>query len=191
MRKIYSLLIAALFLTVLNIAAPAQAKELAAPQTPAEVTGTWLFDLECACDGLSAKGNLPMAIDLPEIARSLEGANTQAPFNAVGTFNADGTFAENTFVEYLSPQTTAARGVWEKVSARQVAVTLYGIVIGSSGQPEFQGTYRVRWNLYFNQRADRLSGPYTVDVYAPDGSLIFSFNGTSEGRRATSERLLP
>jgi hypothetical protein len=189
-KKIYSILIAALFLTVLNFAAAAQAKELVPPQgAGTDVTGTWLFDLECSCEGLAARGSLPMAVNLPQIARSLTDPDNQAPFNAVGTFNSDGTFAENTFVEYLAPQTTAARGVWEKVSSRQVAVTLYGIIIGSSAQPEFQGTYRVRWNLFVNQRADRLSGPYTVDIFAPDGSLLFSFNGTSEGRRARSERL--
>jgi hypothetical protein len=187
-KKLYTLVIAALFLTVLNFAATAQTKDIVAPQS-FDVTGTWLFDLECNCEGIAAKGNLPMALNLPSLTKSLTEPDTLAPFNAVGTFNSDGTFAENTFVEYLSPQTTAARGVWERVSSRQVAVTLYGIIIGSSSQPEFQGTYKVRWNLYANQRGDRLSGPYVVDIYAPDGSLLFSFGGTSEGRRARSERL--
>jgi hypothetical protein len=186
-RKIYSILIATLFLTVFSIGAEAQSKDFTSLQS-ADITGTWLLDIECDC-GSAAKANLPLLSKFAAMQKALTEPDSLEPFNAVSTFNSDGTFSENTFVDYVPPQATPARGVWERTGARQFAITFYGVIYGSSAEPEFQGTYKVRWKVSINQRGDRLSGPYLADIYAPDGSAVFSFGGTAEGRRAKVERL--
>jgi hypothetical protein len=186
-KKIYSIFIAALFLMVLNLAATAQAKDFSPLNRP-DLTGTWLLDIECDC-GAAAKANMPMINKVMGSNKALTELNTQEPFNAVSTFNSDGTFSENTFADYLAPQGTPARGVWERINDRQFAVTFYGVLVGSVTDPEFQGTYKVRWKVTINSRGEHLSGPYVADIYAPDGSAVFSFGGTAEGRRARVERL--
>jgi hypothetical protein len=186
-KNIYSFLIAALITGILCIGAAAQTSELG-NNLNGDLTGSWLVDIACTC-GKAAKGDITAADKYAGIAKALTEPNTQAPFNAVASFSADGTFSENAFVDYLAPQGTPARGVWERVGGREFAVTFFGVIYGTAAEPEFQGTYKVRWKIFLGQRGETFSGPYRADVFAPDGSLLFSFDGTASARRAKVERL--
>ena len=172
-------LIAAVFVAMLSTTTFAQDQKISSRN---DITGTWLVNVQL--DAATANINVDVIKKFPKPAQMLSGESTQAPFTIVETFHSDGTFSENSLLDYLPPQSTPGLGVWERTGMREFASTLYAVIIGSSSNPEFQGTLRVRSKLTLNQRGDQFSGTGRAEIFDPDGNLVFSFDGPVEGRRA-------
>ncbi len=195
-KSLYFALLLALSAALLTTTSLAQEKlgiTKAAAKKRNDLTGTWLVNLDCGCGSASPNANSAMIEKFSQLqkANTLERSEvaTLAPFNTVETFHADGTFAENSLVDYIAPQGTPGRGLWERTGNGEFALTFYAVLIGSSTNPQFQGTYRVRSKLFTNEAGDQFSGTGRVEIFDPEGNLIFSFDAPVQGRRAPLEPL--
>lgn len=185
-RKLFRALCAAAFFATLALAAAAQtpsdeAKSKDSGKSP-DITGTWLVNL-------SLNSGADAAAASQRTAQQPSGARTQAPFVAVETFHPDGTFIETSLTDYLPPQGPPGQGVWAKTGAREFALTIYGVTVGDVTNPQFQGTYKVRSRLTLNRAGDEFGGPFTIEIFDPSGALVFTLEGTAQGRRARVEPL--
>jgi len=142
-----------------------------------DITGAWLVNLN-----INGAANDSAASQ--RLTQTPSGVRTQAPFIAVETFHSDGTFTETSLTDYLPPAGPPGQGVWVKTGAREFALTIYGVTVGDLTNPQFQGTYKVRSKLTLNRSGEEFSGPFTVEIYDPTGTLLFTFDGTAQGRRA-------
>jgi hypothetical protein len=172
-------LVASLILTAAAQNAGVESKPKDSGKGP-DITGTWLVNLDVGGGGAAAQ---------QQTAPQPAGARTQAPFIAVETFHADGSFIETSLTDYLPPQGPPGQGVWERTGAREFALTIYGVTVGEVSNPQFQGTYKVRSKLTLNRAGDEFSGPFTIEIYDPAGSLAFTLEGTAQGRRARVDPL--
>lgn len=148
----------------------------------ADITGAWLVNLSLD------SGPAPAA-QAQQPARQPDGARTQAPFVAVETFHADGTFMETSLTDYLPPQGPPGQGVWERTGEREFALTIYGVTVGDVVNPQFQGTYKVRSKLKLDRAGEEFSGPFVIEIYDPAGALAATLEGSARGRRAHVEPL--
>jgi hypothetical protein len=121
--------------------------------------------------------------------RGLADTNTQAPFTGVETFHSDGTVAEVSITDYIPPQATPGLGLWERTGEGEFALNFYGVVIGSTINPEFQGTYKVLSKLTTNNKGDEFNGPAKIEIFDPAGNLVVTLDATAQGRRAVLEPL--
>jgi len=163
-----------------------------------DLTGTWLvninFNLGDAAANPAASKFLRMArthtpaSQAEDVAVPLDAAPTQAPFNTLFTFHSEGTFAENSQIDFVAPPGTPGRGLWEKLGDGEFSVTGYGVLIDGFDTAGFAGTYRERARLKVNSSANQFTGTAFVEIFDTAGNFVFSFDGTYEGRRAT---LLP
>ena len=197
-HKLFSatLLIAGLVMAM-AISSPAQTA-FGKSKKQTDLTGTWLvnihFNLGDAAANPAAGKFLRMArthtpaSPAETTAVPLDTAPTQAPFNTLFTFHSEGTFAENSQIDFLPPPGTPGRGLWEKISNSEFSVTGYGVLIDGFDTAGFAGTYRERARLLVNGSADQFTGTALVEIFDAAGNFVFSFDGTYEGRRAT---LLP
>lgn len=152
-----------------------------------DLTGTWLVDVQINESKAGIKeGVSNKAFQLPQVVSS---TTALAPFNALETFHSDGTFTENSFADYVAPQSTPGHGLWALTGNGEFALTFYGAFIGSVIDPQPQGTYKVRSKLTTNEAGDQFSGPFIIDIFDPSGNLVFSLDGTVQARRASLESL--
>jgi hypothetical protein len=180
----------------LTVGSPAQNLSGKAAKKRNDLTGTWLVNIEfnfgdTAADSAAASkfGSkfLRMARTVPPTAQAQSPADTptQAPFNTLITFHTDGTFTENSQLDYAPPPpTTPGHGVWEKSGDGEFAATLYGVAIDGFDTANLAGTYRERIRLNTNSAGDQFTGTAAVEIFDTTGALVFSFTGTFEGRRA-------
>lgn len=180
MKKIKFGLSTMALLILLVTTAAAQESRLKETGTRADITGTWLVNLNINGGASPASS---------QTSQQPAGAATQAPFIAVETFHADGTFIETSLIDYLPPQGPPGQGVWERTGSREFALTIYGVTIGDLTNPQFQGTYKVHSKLTLNRAGDKFSGPFTIEIFDPSGGLVTTLAGTAEGRRARVEPL--
>jgi hypothetical protein len=104
-----------------------------------------------------------------------------APFEALHTFNADGTFVETSSL--LATLTEGpAHGVWEGEKP-YFSLTFQLFVFDDKQQPA--GMVRVRNTIIVtDQENTRFTARYAVDFIAPDGTVEMNIDtGTYEGRR--------
>jgi hypothetical protein len=148
-----------------------------------DLTGTWLANLQIpgGTTAATAKPN-----EFPQMARLFQAPNTQAAFTLVETFHSDGTYAEESLFDFIPPpQSTPGLGVWERTKGHVFAATHYGVIIGSSSNADFQGTYRTRQRLRLSRDGDSFTGTGRIEIFDPNGNLIFSLDGILvEGKRA-------
>ena len=146
-----------------------------------DLTGTWLATIEFP--GGATTDNAKLAAEFPQMFRL---PTTQAPFTLVEAFHSDGTYAEHSLFDFIPPpQSTPGLGVWERTKGRVFAATHYGVIIGSSNNADFEGTYRTRQKLTLSRDGERFTGTGRIEVFDPSGNLIFALDGiTVEGRRA-------
>ncbi|MCA1639896.1 MAG: hypothetical protein LC768_16480 [Acidobacteria bacterium] len=111
------------------------------------------------------------------------------PFRVLMTFTKDGGFVGtgdgDNFVGG-SPQ----HGVWERVGGREsrrFAVTFYQLYYAPNSSPT--GLHKIRQTVILSRSGDTWQGPGTVDIFAPDGTLVFSGAATATARRIQSEPL--
>jgi hypothetical protein len=74
-------------------------------------------------------------------------------------------------------------GQWRRIGDRQFAVTFVGVVFGAPGTG-IVSTYKVRATLTLSQDGQTSSGPFLTEVFALDGTLLFSATG-----RVTRQRI--
>jgi hypothetical protein len=79
-------------------------------------------------------------------------------------------------------------GQWVRTGNRSFAVTFVGqgfdLATGA-----INSTYKVRANVTLSQDLQQFSGPFVTDIFALDGTLIFSANGTVTADRVVVEPL--
>lgn len=180
-----ALLAAAALLATLSLTAAAQtvgdgARSRDAVTNP-DITGTWLVNLQTN-SGANAVATARQPVNF-------FGARTQAPFIAVETFHSDGTFLETSLTDFSPPAGSAGQGVWAKTGTREFALTFYGVTIGDVTNPQLLGTYKVRSKLTLSLTGDEFEGPFTIEGYDTSGALLFTVEGTAQGRRARLDPL--
>lgn len=150
--------------------------------TNPDIAGTWLVNLQTNFGANAANASQRQPVNF-------FGARTQAPFIAVETFHSDGTFLETSLTDFSPPAGTAGQGVWAKTGTREFALTFYGVTIGDVTSPQLQGTYKVRSKLTLSLTGDEFEGPFLIEIYDPSGALVFTIEGTAQGRRARLDPL--
>lgn len=152
-----------------------------------DLTGTWLVDVQLS--GETANTRPEIAGKFSQMIRGQADSNTQSPFTGVEIYHSDGTVQEVTLADYVPPQGTPGLGLWERTNDGEFAVNFYGVVIGSTVNPEFQGTYKVISKLTTNNKGDEFSGPAKIEIFDPAGNLVFTLDAIAQGRRAVLEPL--
>ena len=97
------------------------------------------------------------------------------PLQAMLTLSPGGGLIET---ESGSPGT--AQGSWEERGGGRLALTFQRFEFDEEGQPAGHIVVRAELNP---QAAGRLSGPFKVDVFDPEGNVVFSDSGTATAER--------
>lgn len=125
-----------------------------------------------------------------DITGSWEGVVTNLsggppPFRVLMTFTGVGGFVGSGDGDDSvgSPQ----YGVWERTGRRRFALTFRQLFSNSDGSSN--GSGRVRQTIIVSKSGDKWSGPFKVEIFAPDGTLMFSGDGTAQASRIQSEPL--
>jgi hypothetical protein len=79
-------------------------------------------------------------------------------------------------------------GQWRRIGPSEFAVTFIGVVFGPAGTG-ITNTYKVRATVYMSQDGQTASGPFLSEVFALDGTLLFSATGTVNQERVAVEPL--
>jgi hypothetical protein len=79
-------------------------------------------------------------------------------------------------------------GQWRRIGHGEFAVTFVGVSFGPAGTG-ITSTYKVRATLRLSQDRETSSGPFLTEVFALDGSLLFSATGTVTRKRVGVEPL--
>ena len=124
---------------------------------------------------------------------SWEGVVTNAPggpppFRVLMNFTADGGFTGSGDGDNSvgSPQ----YGVWERVgggNSRQFAATFRQLFYDANANPT--GSAKIRQTVILSRSGNTWQGPFKVEIFAPDGTLVFSGAGTARATRIQSEPL--
>jgi len=117
--------------------------------------------------------------------------NTQGgppPFRVLMNFTADGGFTGSGDGDNSvgSPQ----YGVWERIgnrNSRRFAATFLQLFYDANANPT--GSAKIRQTVILNSSGNAWEGPFKVDIFAPDGTLVFSGAGTATATRIQSEPL--
>ncbi len=124
------------------------------------------------------------------ITGSWEGVVTAAPggpppFRVVMTFTGVGGFIGSGDGDNSvgSPQ----YGVWERTGRRRFALTFRQLF--SNPDASSNGSVKVRQTIILSKSGNEWRGPFKVDIFAPDGTLVFSGDGTAQATRIRSEPL--
>lgn len=152
-----------------------------------DLTGAWLVDVQVNEEAAGIRPEL--AGKISQMIRAQADSAAQAPFTGVEAFHSDGTVLELSLTDYIPPQATPGLGLWERTGEGEFAVNFYAVLIGSTVNPEFQGTYKVISKLTTNNKGDEFSGPAKIEIFDPAGNLAFTLDATAQGRRAVIERL--
>ena len=111
------------------------------------------------------------------------------PFRVLMNFGADGNFigsADGDSLVGASP----SFGVWERVgdpTLRKYAATFLQIYYAPDSSPT--ALVKVRQTFILNKAGNTMEGPATVDIFLPDGTLVFSGTATGTATRIQSEPL--
>ena len=111
------------------------------------------------------------------------------PFRVLMNFTKDGGFTGSGDGDNFvggSPQ----HGVWERVGgahSRRFAVTFFQLFYAPDSSPT--GLHKIRQTVILSHRGDTWQGPGIVDIFAPNGTLVFSGTATATATRIQSEPL--
>jgi hypothetical protein len=92
-------------------------------------------------------------------------------FKALTTFMQGGTMSEDG-LDPSSPYRTTGHGIWQHTSGRHYTVAWMFYTFAPNGT--FTGTTKVRVNKTLSRNANSLTGDGTVEVYDPNGNLVFT-----------------
>ncbi len=114
------------------------------------------------------------------------------PFRVLMNFTKDGGFVASGDGDVGVTQSGSPQyGVWERIggrNSRRFALTFFQI-FSSNSNASPQRTVKVRQTIILNRSGNAWQGPATVDIFAPDGTLIFSGTATATATRIQSEPL--
>jgi hypothetical protein len=79
-------------------------------------------------------------------------------------------------------------GQWRRIRGQQFAVTFTGVNFASPGGA-IDSTYKVRGTVGLSHDKRTFTGPFQTDIFALDGSLLFSVTGTVTAERIEVEPL--
>lgn len=187
------ILMAMMFTAILMTAAVAQSSEKRvgwAAKTDATAASGAQEDGRFAAESLTASAPNPKPTDLTGswLLTITPNGGFPPPFKALVTFNADGGLVGASQGDVCEcGVATAGHGAWTKTADRRYSFTF--LQISYDFQGNFTGTSKVRLNVTLNQSADVFTGPYQLDVFGSDGSLLFSATGITQGRRIVVEPL--
>jgi hypothetical protein len=126
--------------------APAAAAQGATKRAKKAIVGSWL--------GTSGEGN-----------------------RLITSFTSDGIVLSSVQTEVsTNPELgvlTPGHGAWTHVGGRQFEFTLIGVLY-TIDTGEYLGYLKARGSLTLNEAGDQLSGTDKVEIFAPDGSLVFA-----------------
>ena len=110
------------------------------------------------------------------------------PFRVLMNFTSDGGFTGSGDGDNAvgSPQD----GVWEHVgskSSRTYAVTFRQLFYASDSTS--QGYAKIRQTVILSESGETWTGPFAIQIFAPDGTLVFTGGGNATANRIQSEPL--
>jgi hypothetical protein len=105
------------------------------------------------------------------------------PFRALMTFTAEGTM----LAAEPSAHETTGFGSWRQTGSRTAAYTFRSYFGSPTG--ENTGSLKIVGNLQLDQRHDRWTGPFRVEVFDPAGNVVFTDTGTFAADRIRVEEL--
>jgi len=110
------------------------------------------------------------------------------PFRVLVNFTADGGFTGSGDGDNSvgSPQ----YGVWERIgssNSRRFALTFLQLFYAPDASS--RGSAKIRQTIFLSESGNAWHGPGTVDIFAPDGTLVFSGTATATATRIQSEPL--
>jgi len=110
------------------------------------------------------------------------------PFRVLMNFTADGGFTGSGDGDNSvgSPQ----YGVWERIggrNSRRFAATFRQLFYDANSNST--GLAKIRQTVILSRSGDTWRGPARVDIFAPDGTLVFSGTATATATRIQSEPL--
>ncbi len=121
--------------------------------------------------------------------------NTQGgppPFRVLMNFTKDGGFTGSGDGDVGTTQSGSPQyGVWERVggrNSRRFAVTFLQLY-STNGSGASQGMAKIRQTVILSRSGDTWQGPAKVDIFAPNGTLVFSGTATATATRIQSEPL--
>ena len=105
----------------------------------------------------------------------------QSPFVGLITFNDDGNAIETNALTLASSLESPGHGQWIQVKHRRYALTFVNLEVNPDGS--FAGTGRVRSQIQLEPGGDEWRGTFEVDIFDPDGNVLFTDSGTVSGTR--------
>ena len=108
---------------------------------------------------------------------------TQGSFNVFISFFDDG----NVIADEPGSQETAGHGNWMATGGTNVAYT-FKSVFGDANQ-QVLARLKIVGTLQYSIAQDNWTGPFKVEVFDPNGNLIFADRGTFTGTRIAVETL--
>lgn len=99
------------------------------------------------------------------------GAPAPSSFKALTTFNQGGTMSEYA-LDPASPYRTTGHGIWKHTTGRQYTVAWTFYTFAPNGT--FTGSVKVRVNKTLSHNFNSLTGDGTVEVFDPNGTVVFT-----------------
>lgn len=163
MKKIKSILLTISLLAIATIAIPAKPKQIGSSKTSAttlhafNVVGAWEINAY---------------------------PNQQPAFKALGIFTIDGGCMTSA---HLDPAISAipGYGAWERIKGHQYAFTFKQFT--SNADQSLQYVFKVNAKVELRSLGNEFEGTFKIDVFDPNGNLLFSDTGMLEGRRIQVE----
>ncbi|MDQ3062511.1 MAG: hypothetical protein M3R14_06550 [Acidobacteriota bacterium] len=114
------------------------------------------------------------------------------PFRVLVNFTADGGFTGSGDGDVgVTRSGSPQYGVWERIggrNSRRFALTFLQLYYSNSNSSS-QGLGKIRQTIILSRSGDTWQGPGRVDIFAPDGTLVFSGTATATATRIQSEPL--
>ena len=114
------------------------------------------------------------------------------PFRVLMTFTGVGGFVGSGDGDVGVTQSGSPQyGVWERIgrgNSRRFALTFLQL-FSSNSDASSRGTVKVRQTIILSRSGDTWQGPARVDIFAPNGTLVFSGTATATATRIQSEPL--
>jgi hypothetical protein len=101
------------------------------------------------------------------------------------TSSADGGLIETNALTLASSLESPGHGQWIRIKPGRYAMTFVNLEVNPDGS--FAGTGKVRSTVTLDPSGNELSGTFQVDIFDPNGVLLFSDSGTVSATRIEVE----
>jgi hypothetical protein len=113
------------------------------------------------------------------------------PFRGLITFSEGGGMiasAQGDNLTTFNSLATPGHGAWTRTGNREYLFTFVQILYNGSG--EYDGEVRIRHNAVMNKAGTQWNGSLTLEVFSPDGELVFVGTGSGSATRIVPLPLL-